>query len=78
MRLPGWLARGGRARVLACWFSHRPSLLVVLAVGLAGEHVQARCVVGCGGALAVRLASKAARSMTITAIPAPHSVHSTL
>ena len=43
----------------------------------ATEHVQAGCVACCGGALAVRLASRPARSMTSTPIPTPHNVQST-
>ena len=40
------------------------------------EHAQAGWAAGCG-ALVVRLASRPARSMTNTPIPAPHNVQST-
>jgi len=39
--------------------------------------VQAGCVGGFGGVLAVRLVSRPARSMTSTPIPTPHNVQST-
>lgn len=40
------------------------------------EHIQAGCAAGCGGALAVRLPSRPASSMTSTPIATPHNVHS--